>query len=285
MHQGVLLTEWLTRRGGAAHGSEARAAGFSDRQIAHAVANGAIRRVRRSWLIAGGCDERRAAAASVSGRLTCVSAAALHGLWTPAHDDLHVAVNANAARFERTGMLIHWATGPSPVRRWALEDPPINVLFHAARCLPRRDALAVWESALRRGVVDPHVLRLVDWGSKAAHELAARASDLSDSGLETVLIDGMRALGLAVRQQVWIDGHPVDVLIGDALVVQLDGFAHHQAADRRRDIRADARLALRGYTVLRFDFQQVLFDWVYVEATILEAVAQGRQRMPHARFR
>ncbi len=129
------------------------------------------------------------------------------------------------------------------------------------------------------------MLRLVDWRSSRARELAARASVLSDSGLETVFIDGMRALGLAVRQQVWIDGHPVDVLVGEALVVQLDGFAHHQGADRRRDIRADARLTLRGYTVLRFDFQQVLFDWAYVEATVLEALAQGRQRMPGARFR
>ncbi|HEX5727911.1 MAG TPA: hypothetical protein VFX99_00635, partial [Microbacterium sp.] len=51
------------------------------------------------------------------------------------------------------------------------------------------------------------------------------------------------------------------------------------AGDRRRDIRADARLTLRGYTVLRFDFQQVYFDWDYVEATVLAAVAQGRPRV------
>ena len=102
---------------------------------------------------------------------------------------------------------------------------------------------------------------------------------LSDSGLESVFIDGLRRIGLTVRQQVLIDGHRVDVLVGDRLVVQLDGFAHHQASDRRRDIRADARLTLRGYTVLRFDFQQVYFDWDYVEATVLAAVAQGRHRV------
>ncbi|HKT56027.1 MAG TPA: DUF559 domain-containing protein, partial [Microbacterium sp.] len=81
-----------------------------------------------------------------------------------------------------------------------------------------------------------------------------------------------------IRQQVRIDGRPVDALIGDALIAQLDGFAFHQAADRRRDIRADARLVLRGYTVLRFDYQQVFFDPGYVVETIQLAIAQQLHR-------
>lgn len=279
MTHGLLLGEWLARSGGVAHSADVRAAGFSDREMAGAVASGGVRRVRRSWLVSADCDARRAAAAAVSGRVTCVSGAALHGLWVPRHDDLHIAVRPNAARFESSGAKIHWATGPSPVRRGAVDDPPLNVLFHVARCLPRRDALAVWESALQRGVVDRDVLRFVVWRSTRARELASLASVLSDSGLESVFIDGLRRIGLTVRQQVLIDGHRVDVLVGDRLVVQLDGFAHHQASDRRRDIRADARLTLRGYTVLRFDFQQVYFDWDYVEATVLAAVAQGRHRV------
>lgn len=86
-------------------------------------------------------------------------------------------------------------------------------------------------------------------------------SPLSDSGLESYFIELMRAIGVRVRQQVRIDGHPVDALIDDRLVVQLDGFAFHSsAADRRQDIAADVRLRLLGYTVLRFDYQQVLFQ-------------------------
>jgi len=81
---------------------------------------------------------------------------------------------------------------------------------------------------------------------------------------------------LLVRQQVWLDRHPVDVLIGERLVVQIDGFEHHGDARRRRkDIRGDARLVLLGYTALRFDYQQVMFDWPDVEASILGAVARG----------
>lgn len=272
----LILREWLTRHGGIVHSSDARAAGFSDRAVAAAVAGGGVRRVRRSWLVTPAGDARRVAAASMGGRVTCVSAATLLGLWVPAHEELHVAVPSSASRFPRDGVRVHWGSGPSPVASRTVDDAPLNVLFHLARCLPRADALAVWESAIRHRVVDPAVLSLVRWRSTHARELAGAASALSDSGLETRFAEGVRRLGLPLRQQVWIDGHPVDALIGDRLVVQLDGFAHHQAGDRRRDLRADARLVLRGYTVLRFDYQQVLFDWPYVEATILEAVAQGR---------
>ncbi|PPL15982.1 DNA/RNA helicase, partial [Microterricola pindariensis] len=44
---------------------------------------------------------------------------------------------------------------------------------------------------------------------------------------------------------------------------------------RGRDIAADRRLVLRGYTVLRFDYKQILFDWPTVEAQILAAMARG----------
>lgn len=81
-----------------------------------------------------------------------------------------------------------------------------------------------------------------------------------------------------MRQQVWVDGHPLDGLIGDRLAVQIDGFAFHQARDRRRDLRADARLALRGFTVLRFDYAHVLFDADIVRETVLLAIAQGLHR-------
>lgn len=45
----------------------------------------------------------------------------------------------------------------------------------------------------------------------------------------------MAEIGVTVRQQVMIDGHRVDGLIGDRLVIQLDVFAHHSdAAPRSR---------------------------------------------------
>ncbi|MBD3943923.1 DUF559 domain-containing protein [Microbacterium sp. NEAU-LLC] len=278
------LLTWIHAHNGVAHSSDIRAAGFTGHDIAGAVAVGLLTRVRRSWLIAPDCDKRRVAAASVSGRVTCISAAALRGFWVPASavdERIHVAVAGTASRIPKDAIRIHWGNGPAPTAKNTTDDPVLNVLFHVAQCLNRPDALAVWESAVRKKSVAPEVLARVAWRSTAAAALAAVASSLSDSGLETALVDGMRRAGVTVQQQVWIDGHPVDGLIGDSLAIQLDGFAHHSdATDRRRDIEADARLALRGYTVLRFDYYQVLFQWEQVLETILTAMAQNAHRRP-----
>ena len=152
----------------------------------------------------------------------------------------------------------------------------INTLLLVAECVPRDLTLTVWESAVRRGLLSTDELRRVDWRSLRAREAADACSALSDSGLESLFLSRIGRVGAGIRQQVWIDGHPVDFLIGDRLVVQLDGFEHHSAPSaRRRDLDADARLALRGYTVLRFDYQQVMYGWDAVEAVIATAMAQG----------
>ena len=276
------LVEWLTKRSGVAHSSDARAAGFTGRDMAGAVDAGLVERVRRSWLVTSDCDPRRRAAATVSGRVTCVSAAVLRGLWIPPAvetDTVHVAVASTTARIRADQLRLHWGSGPAPVGRNQNEDPILNVMFHVAHCLTTGDALTIWESAIRSKIVHAEVVERVSWRSTQAAALAAVASSLSDSGLETRFVDGMRRAGVAVRQQVWIDGRPVDGLIGTSLVTQIDGFDHHSsAADRRRDLEADARLVARGYVVLRFDYFHVLFHWDYVVETVLTAIAQGAHR-------
>jgi len=272
------LCSWVDSRGGVVHAGAAKGHGFTIHAIRTAVEQGRLVRVRRSWLARPRGDEELRRAAQVGGRITCVSAARRMQLWAPDHEDLHVVVPSTASRLESSGLRLHWSHGPSPVAATALEDPIVNVLFHAARCLPPADALAVWESAIRNRKASPPVLARIEWHSAAAARIAAMAGDLSDSGLETRFCVLMRALGVAVRQQVWIDGHPVDGLIGEHLAVQLDGFAFHRGKDRRRDLRADARLRLRGYTVLRFDHYQVLFQPDYVIDTVAAALAQGLHR-------
>ena len=269
------LADWVAHRGGVAHTMDIRRAGFTTHGIRSSLARGLLVPVRRSWVATAQCDPQVRRAVAASGRLTCLTQAVRLGLWTPSHDEIHVAVPPTASRIDAVGLRLHWSTGPSPTAPHAVTDPVANVLFHVARCVPMADALAVWESALRTKRTDAAVLARIRWHSEVASKMAAAASVLSDSGIETVFVQLMRDLGVPLRQQVWIDGHPVDGLIGERLVVQIDGFAHHQARDRRRDLRADARLVLRGYTVLRFDYQQVLFQQQEVLDTVATAVAQG----------
>lgn len=269
------LSEWLARRGGAAHTREARAAAYSERAIADAVARG-VRRVRRSWLVLPNVEDAVMRAVEAGGRVSCLTQAGRMGLWVPAHTGIHVSVAATASRVG-TEVIAHWGRMPSPVSSFATADGIVNTLQHVARCVPEREALTVWESAVRKGLIDSASLLSVQWHGTRAAALRAVVSLLSDSGLETIFVHRLRPFGLALRQQEHIDGHDVDVLIGERLVAQLDGWEFHRtAADRRRDIRADARLTLRGYTVLRFDWMQVLHQWAYVEETVLLAVAQGR---------
>lgn len=273
------VAEWIWERRGVAHTSDLLLHGYTHREMAAAVAAKELQRVRRSWLVHPGADPKRLAAAQCGGRVTCLSAAELDGLWVPEHTGTHISVQGTASRNSRAGAQLHWATGPAPVARNLVQDPIVNVLFHVARCVPPVDALAVWESAIRKGKAGADVLKRVAWRSPPARMLADIADELSDSGLETRFVSGMRRIGVTVRQQVVIDGRPVDGLIGDSLVVQLDGFAFHSSATaRRRDIDADARLLLRGYTVLRFDYHQIFFQWDLVCETILTAIAQRLHR-------
>jgi len=271
------LIDWLVQRGGVAHTSTAAAAGFGPRVIAAAVTTREVERIRRSWIVTRDCPSSRKRAASVGGRATCVSAAAKIGLWTPPHEDDHVWVPRSASRLDRTGMRLHRAMAPVPMIRTDPLEPMINVLFHVARCLPPVDGLAVWESALRTKKADADTLAAVAWRSTRASQFARVATFLSDSGLETHFRELMLAIGVRPRQQVWIDSHPVDALIGERLAIQIDGFAFHSSpSDRRRDLRQDARLVLRGYTVVRFDYVQILFEPEYVIDTVRLAMAQGR---------
>jgi very-short-patch-repair endonuclease len=140
-------------------------------------------------------------------------------------------------------------------------------------------ALVLWESAANIEKLAGDYLRGLAWASRAARNLAAQVTGLSDSGLETLLVEPLRRAGLRVRQQIVLAGRPVDLVIGDRLVVQLDGYAFHSSsAQRSSDIAHDAQLRLRGYTVLRFSYAQVVHDAANVLLTLRRAVAAGYAR-------
>jgi very-short-patch-repair endonuclease len=87
----------------------------------------------------------------------------------------------------------------------------------------------------------------------------------------------LRSRNLRVRPQVWIPGvGRVDLLIGDRLVLELDGREWHQ--DFERDRARDRALVARGYLVLRASYRQVLEDWPTIEAQIAEIVARRDHR-------
>ena len=271
------VAHWITAHGGIVHRKQVLDAGISVYRLRAAVARGEVERVRRNWVVTDAAPRVLLQAAQVSGRLTCVSAAVHRGWWVPpgSEDATHIAVKPDA-RPPQGEIKTHWSKPLVPLPADRLVDAIPDILERVANCLPFEQALVVWESAMRVERKHPDAVARIAWRTPAARRLAAVATGQSDSGLETIFVVRLSPWGVRIRQQVSIAGHRVDVLIGDRLVVQLDGFAFHSSpTDRQRDLEHDRELVSRGYTVLRFTYRDIVADWPAVERVIADALAQG----------
>jgi very-short-patch-repair endonuclease len=134
----------------------------------------------------------------------------------------------------------------------------------------------VWESALNLQLVDKAELARLPL-AESVRGLLEEATPFADSGLETIFRTRLRWLRLPIRSQIWIHGHRADFLIGDRLVVQIDG-GHHVGLQRAEDVAHDAALMLLGHHVIRVTYVQVIERWHEVQDLIMRAVAQGLHR-------
>ncbi|MBF4633578.1 DUF559 domain-containing protein [Agreia pratensis] len=133
------------------------------------------------------------------------------------------------------------------------------------------------DSALRGGHILLPELRDVVAQLPAKYGPYLNLVDMSaESGLETKARLRLRALGIPYRAQVRISrvGY-VDLLVGERLVIELDGEAWHSgpiayAEDRRRDLE----LMRQGFVVMRLSFSQVMSEWALVESVIRAIVAR-----------
>ena len=107
----------------------------------------------------------------------------------------------------------------------------------------------------------------------------------SESGLETLARLSLRGRGIRIRSQVQVAKiGRVDLLIGDRLVLELDGESFH--GDFERDRARDRALIALGYVVMRITYRQLLEEWEVVERQILDVVRRREHlwRGPHAKL-
>jgi very-short-patch-repair endonuclease len=270
------IEELVRAAGGVARVRRVTDAGFSRHRIDRAVARGDVIRVRRGWLASPGADPYLVAAARAGVVVTCVTQARRLGLWVLEEDRPHVAAPPHAGCARPGDSTVHWANPAVPRHPDALVDPIENVLVLVAVCQPFEAALAIWESALQQGLVSLEAMRRLAL-PPAARNLCDRAVPWSDSGLESFVVPRLRWMKLPIRPQAWIAGRRVDFLIGDRLVLQIDG-GHHVGAQREADIEHDAQLMLLGYHPIRVGYRQVVERWHTVQDLIMRAVAQGLHR-------
>lgn len=283
------LTDHINAHGGLAATHELLRAGWSSRQLTRAVNAGILVRVRQGWYTAPNTDETLQRAVRVGGRLACTSAARAYGLWVPGTRKLHVAVQPHVSRLrssidktvrlkelQHSGVVVHWTDERASSNRFSVSVR--ESLRQMCGCRPPEVVIAAVDSALRKGLIAlPEWLAMTTSLPGTLPELLRAVDARSESILESVTRFRLQHLGFTPRVQVRIRGvGRVDLLIGQRLVIELDGWEFHFDREQfEEDRRRDAVLSALGYRVLRFSYQQVLYRWSEVRAAILASVARG----------
>lgn len=280
----VSVVEVLERWGGVA-GAGTLIALTSRAELDRALTGGEVVRIARGRYALLQVDEAVRAAARLGGVLSLTSAALHHG-WPVKHppDLPHVTVSRGrkVSPLERSVHLHRAELGPDQI------DGPATsrelTLENCLRHLPFDEALAVADSARREGVPVSVFERIADGargpGSPQIRRVADAATSLAANPFESVL----RAIahdvpGLAVEPQVVIrePGLHVRPDLVDRrlrLVLEADSFEWHGGrAALRRDARRYNCLVVNGWVVLRFAWEDVMFDPGHVREVLLAAVA------------
>ena len=162
-------------------------------------------------------------------------------------------------------------------------------LLQCLRSLPFDEPLAVADSALRHGE-PPATLRRISAsvrgpGAPQVRRVAAEADGDAANPFESVLravardVMGLHVLPqrLVVTQRSTVRPDLVDVDLG--VILEADSFEWH---GDRRALRRDARrynlLVVDGWIVLRFAWEDVMFDQEYVRDVLVTVVSLVRRR-------
>lgn len=281
-------------RGGVATRA-ALVAATSRREVDEALRAGKLSIVARGRYALAGADAAVAAAHRLSGVLTLESAALWHG-WAvkTAAGPPHVAVprNRRVRPGQAAGVVLHYRDLTADDRQGDATSREATLL-HCLRELPFDAALAVADSALRDGELA--MLRRVAASARGAGAArvrrvveAARAE--AANPFESVL----RALALGVsgwrpEPQRWIELPDQWIrpdLVDEELMIVLEADSYEWHGDRsalRRDARRYDELVAAGWLVLRFAWEDVMFDQDWVAGIIRRAVERRRDGIGLAR--
>jgi very-short-patch-repair endonuclease len=257
--------------------------------VAAALAAGAVARIRPGWFAVDDAPRDVVRAARVGGAVTAASAARLDGVWLLEDPMLHVRVPRNAARLRAPDdagepldraahqVCVHYRSDPAA---YTARDPLPLALAEMLACADQQAAVIAIDSALSQGMLGRDGLadvRALALPSRRAVLDAVHAG--SESGTESKVRLLLRSRRIDRRSQVRLPrvGY-VDLLVGDRLVIEIDGAGFHTGPEFEEDRRRDFELVMRGYLVLRLSYRQVMTDWDVVSAGILELVARGEHR-------
>jgi very-short-patch-repair endonuclease len=262
----------------------------SRRQVDSALRDKAIVRLARDRYALPSVGEAVTRAHAVGGFL-CLTSAALHHGWAVKHvpELPHVSVprGRKLSAERRSGVQLHrHDLGPDDIDSIATSKEV--TLLQCLRSLPFDEALCIADSCLRAGEVS--LLRRVGRLARGAGAARVRrvvslarveAANPFESCLRAIAID---VPGLHVEPQVtitsvrpWVRPDLVDRDLGVAL--EADSFEWHGGRGAlRRDARRYNLLVVDGWIVLRFAWEDVMFDADYVRSVLVAVVGLVRRR-------
>lgn len=264
--------------------SEFDASGVSARSLRHAVAAGAVIRIRPGVYASPTLPWPTRIALRHGGVLACASVARLKGLWVlPLDDVVHVSLppHNHAHAHDGCTCVQHW----NELEPSRTEVSLVDALLQIRGCLGEDAFFASLESALHKRLLTPQQRdELGERITESARWLVDLARTDAESGLESILRLRLHRLGLMLRTQVEIAGvGRVDFVVRDRLILEVDGRnGHDEEPDRHKDRVRDAVAAAHGFDTIRFDYDLVVHDWAIVEDAIRAKVERGLHLDPWA---
>lgn len=258
-----------------------------------ALDTGEITRIARGRYSLPAADEALVLAARTHG-VVCLTSAALSLGWAvkTVPDPPHIALpkHRRLSAELRAAVAPYWIDlGPDDIR--GLGTTETRTLEMCGRTLPFDEALAIADSALREGYPTAALRELAELargpGSAQLRRVAACADPRAANPFESVLraialdVDGLRVTPQVPLRTV-LGTHARPDLVDDDLriVIEADSFEWHgDRAALRRDARRYDALAVSGWLVLRFAWEDVMHDPDWVRRVLQAATDRRTDRL------
>ena len=194
-------------------------------------------------------------------------------------DAVHVRVWRETMLRRRTGVVVHRTADHVDV---AQIDDVATAISCVIGCVAFESAVVAMDSAINRRLISAGDVTAICSSTSRGRTIARALDPASESGLETLARLRLRRSQVRIRTQVVIDPvGRVDLVVGDRLVLELDGRAwHDRPGDFEADRRRDRELVALGYLVLRASYAQVMSEWSVIEDQILRLVRSRRHLWP-----
>jgi very-short-patch-repair endonuclease len=279
------LTELVIRLGGVATTKDLLKV-FDRPTIRHALGDGRIVRVARGHYSLPGVSEALAAASRVGGVVSHLSAAQ-HWGWKmklpPERPIVTVPRNRKLTDRQRAGIDVRWSNLHADDIHGGVTSK-VRTVGDCARHYDFDAALSVADSAVRVGDATRTQLKTEALaGPRTGRPAALRVAEAADGRAANPFESVLRAIclgipGLRVEPQVWVgDVGRVDLLdVTKNLVLEADSWEFHgERSAFVRDVRRYTCFVRLGYAVVRFTWEEVMFEQDYVRAVLVDMVRLG----------